>query len=42
LAGKTRSQLRSVLAVPARSTPVPRSCERVPRVWMHRHMPVGG
>ncbi len=30
-AGKTWGQLRSVLAVPARSTPVPRSCERVPR-----------
>jgi hypothetical protein len=27
---------------PALSTLDTRACERVPRVWMHRHMPVGG
>ena len=27
---------------PALSTPDSRACERVPRVWMHKHMPVGG
>jgi hypothetical protein len=41
-AGKTLSQLRNVLAEAARSTPIPRSCERVPRVRTHRHVPVGG
>lgn len=41
-AGKTCDQLRNVLAVQALSTPKPRSCERVPRVWMHKHIPVGG
>ena len=27
---------------PALSTLDPRACERVPRVWMHKHMPVEG
>jgi hypothetical protein len=27
---------------PALSTLDTRACERVPRVWMHKHMPVGG
>ena len=27
---------------PAWSTPASRACERVPRFWMHKHMPGGG
>jgi hypothetical protein len=27
---------------PAWSTPASRACERVPRFWMHKHIPGGG